>query len=352
MTSARVFVLMASLAGLVAASTPIQTGASEVARPPLAIRLYPIDRRMDGGALVLAKVTNRSKRPLRVDNSWTLGVSYHLTTHPKVPSLVVRGNYGTPAIVTDQLQALSPGESMTCTLSWDDLFQSPAPTTGTISFRLTYDSRMLHQAATQHGAYVTPVSVRSNWVSLLFVKGAVKVRQRFSVAERVVLTSLVSGARLQLENGPHALFPSMTWIRGGHKRRVECPRDLIGKVSIRNSEQALEYVRLFTSGDKLGVFGGRIVEVGGDDESPADVVRLNAAYWKKLKLHHPRVRRVGSRFEISRVMARYPERHLGACQLFKSLEFVTERGDHTILEDGILAEVPALEYPFISLPYH
>lgn len=117
-------------------------------------------------------------------------------------------------------------------------------------------------------------------------------------------------------------------IHGDEARIVKSPQNLVGCVDIRSEEDALEYLRFFSSFEMVYLFGQEELEVY---EGGCFAVCLPAERWSALKLVQPTVVIKDDGFEVRRYIFKAtvnkPE-----VQLFRVIQKVGRGGEILTLE--------------------
>lgn len=129
---------------------------------------------------------------------------------------------------------------------------------------------------------------------------------------------------------------------------INGPNDLKGCINIKTPEEALDYLRFFSSFNTAGFF----------DEVKYEVYKGNKCFyclkdkiWSKFHLHEPLIVSVHSGYEITRyVVKKIKESEDDKEQLFKIIEFVSKEGEVKLIkEERINANEDDLELPKLWL---
>lgn len=307
---------------------------------PLSLLVEPLKAKDGTFDEFRLKLVNRSTRPVDADQSWGMGVAVFFE---QVPEPVRQGSTD-PYLGLDQMTKLRPDASLATTMKWSWLIRPmPAPTD--LRVRFAYDTGGLVQMASMHGVTLRKISVYSGWWKLPADPKLRPVRCP-TAAERLSLTSLLPPWSL-VGTVDASGRPSVTLVGSGRAPTSEI-RTLRGKVRIVAPEQALEYVRLFSSLDTHYLFRSDVVEAS----EGFGFAKVPPYLCGRLNLKAPRVRRIGQRFEIERLLAVYPARYMDPPKLIRSLEYVDEDGAYLRLE-GMTYDDPdvrdSLHLPYYSL---
>lgn len=117
-------------------------------------------------------------------------------------------------------------------------------------------------------------------------------------------------------------------IHGEQARLVTGPADLIGCVDIKSKEDALEYLRFFSSFEMVYLFTQQELEVY---EGECFAACLPADRWNALKLAQPTVLSKNDGFEVTRYLFR-PTASRPEVQLFRVVQEVRRNGSVLTLE--------------------
>jgi hypothetical protein len=128
-------------------------------------------------------------------------------------------------------------------------------------------------------------------------------------------------------------------VKGAERIELPSVADLKGRVVIESCEEALEFVRLFTSTDTHYLFSGiHYIESTLADNSPG-LGEYTEAYKQRMNLEPPSCRQKGDVYIIERNLA---DR---AGKLFRATERVGRDGDYSLLKSAIIDEHSPVTYP-------
>jgi hypothetical protein len=130
----------------------------------------------------------------------------------------------------------------------------------------------------------------------------------------VLLSQLADGWRLfkgyevnadgPVVGAPAEAFLKLIALRQGRARVIRTPSDLEGLVTIKTTDDALAFVRLFTAYDSFYLFDGDgFMEVVPTDNGDLGFGELPRPVFLRLGLYLPRVRRVTDGFIVDRCLA-------------------------------------------------
>jgi len=118
--------------------------------------------------------------------------------------------------------------------------------------------------------------------------------------------AIVPGRGLPRESSDRAVV-----VREDEAHVVRDPDALLGCVHIKSENEALEYLRFFSSYSTVYLFREQILEIFPSNDPQCFAVCISIDRWKKLGFKDPMVRKVEGGFEVSRTVitptARIPE---------------------------------------------
>ncbi len=125
------------------------------------------------------------------------------------------------------------------------------------------------------------------------------------LTKRLYPPAVLSGCRMALEPGPG--IPSepgdkAVLHRDNKTLTVSGPDQLKGCVSISTEEQALEYLRFFSSLRTVHLFHDEILEIYPSSSKGCYLVCLPKDRWDSLKLPSPLVKKTDSGFRVTRLV--------------------------------------------------
>lgn len=171
---------------------------------------------------------------------------------------------------------------------------------------------------------------------------------------RICVTFLVDACGLQFVEGKS--LPSQAEDRvvlrssEGHQRDVRHPDDMKGCVRLADEEQALEYLRFFSSPLTVYLFDYARIEVGRG--SPGYLygpegdcgICLPPRRWQELGLSEPRIHMDSNGFLITRYIVKRASDNAMASNLYRIREKVHRDGIVDIVEEMEIPLTPAERY--------
>jgi hypothetical protein len=129
-------------------------------------------------------------------------------------------------------------------------------------------------------------------------------------------------------------------VRGRDQVEIPGASHLKGRVAIESTEEALEFVRLFTSKGTHYLFpDGQYIEPALAENAPG-LGEFTKEYAQRMKLEPVRSRRKGDGFEIERSLV---DR---AGTLLRATERVGKDGDYSLMKAVIIDESSPVSFPF------
>jgi hypothetical protein len=115
-------------------------------------------------------------------------------------------------------------------------------------------------------------------------------------------------------------------------QRVRSPKDLEGHVSLREPEDALDYLRFFSSVDTTYLFEDELLEISLDPDGVCAWPCLSSERWKQLGLEAPRIHVTHDGYEVTRHIVR-PFPSPTDVTAYRVIERVSRDGEVEILSE-------------------
>lgn len=285
------------------------------------------------------EITNIGKRPLTLYKlrSWVvlyadirdmngslIDVSPHITKHPQ--------------IVGFEFETLSLGDSRCVTVKWRDEWKLPSPH-GRYRVRFLYSNEDSAYYAKEWGMKAWDGYALSNTVILDFKDDEVNVVGDWHELEpEVKISFLQSGYKLiKAYDGkrgePAEAYLKLFAVKDNEKRAINTSQGLQGVVQIKSKEDALSFVRLFTSVDTHYLFRDlNIIEATRSDANNGERFGSVWPYWfgskGERKLQPVSIKQEGSDFLIQRNIITYPNSATRKSKIYRSLERVSSDGKY------------------------
>lgn len=304
---------------------------------------------------------NLSKNPVAtyLDLSIPAVVSAELRTANGILIDLWQGPVFQLPLYRDGSKMLPPMKSMESNWEWPKLYKTIDESMGEVQLQFVYDTGLV--ASENYKPPIDQTTICSNPIVLRAKGDMVHVLGDYhKLYPRIHRDYLQSGLQFTKQYDAQAEKPSVPVLRaiapdGTVRRTILTPYDLEGVVHLKNPQDALDFVRLFTAREtrflfrKTNFFEIYNKPLPGEEGHGMD---MSLFLSRKFKMGAPTVKKTRAGYSVERCLLTYPDASTKKSRLYLSKENVSESGKYQQGVPRVFAESPFDEYLNISPPYY
>jgi hypothetical protein len=248
---------------------------------------------------------------------------------------------------------------------WPSFYKKIDKSMGDVRIQFNYDTRIVEPPLEKYSPPVERSMIYSNSIVLRAKDNMIHVLGNYhKILPHISRDYIKKGLKLTKEYDDRVEKSAIPILRaitpdGVVRRTILTPYDLENLVHLKNNQDALDFVRLFTARDTHFLFReSNFLEIQSESDTRDNGLGIDISeyWWRKYRLNSPVIKKIGDSYTVNRYLISYPNAITKKCKIYLSDERVHENGKYQHKIAKIIDESPFDngfdDKPNIHLPYY